>query len=251
MTAKYRGRFIVFEGPDKSGKTTQAKLLEEYLKKNGKKVLFTREPGGTDVSEKIRDLLLDPKNKITPLCELLLYEAARAQHVEEKIIPHLKKGYYVICDRFTLSTIAYQGYGRKFSVEMVELLNMIATEGYEPDIVFGFNMPDKEYIKRFSGKKDRMELEKDSFRKKVNSSFRKIFESYDDIIVINATDTIENIHRIIVENVNKIGRIRKKNKSSNKVKVLNKLSSEIRKSNTLRKEILSFVYNFILNKGKY
>ena len=102
-----KGKFIVFEGPDRGGKSTQALLLAKYLTRAGQKVVQTREPGGDEVAEKIRKILLDPKNKVSPMTELMLYEASRAQHTEQKIIPALEAGYSVICERYTLSTCAY------------------------------------------------------------------------------------------------------------------------------------------------
>src|SRR5512137_1266170 len=103
-----RGIFIALEAPDRSGKSTQAALLKTWLEGLGRKVMVTREPGGTYLSEKIREILLDPKNKIEPLTELFLYETSRAKHTLEKIIPALKAGKVIISDRFTLSTMAYQ-----------------------------------------------------------------------------------------------------------------------------------------------
>ncbi|MCK5358606.1 MAG: dTMP kinase, partial [Elusimicrobiales bacterium] len=107
-----KGIFIIFEGPDRSGKSTQAKLLVKWLEEKNRKVVLTREPGGTKLSENIRKILLDPHSSISPLSELFLYEAARAQHTSDTIMPALKKGQVVISDRFTLASIAYQGYGR-------------------------------------------------------------------------------------------------------------------------------------------
>ncbi|MBP7796493.1 MAG: dTMP kinase [Elusimicrobiales bacterium] len=198
-----RGRFIVFEGPDKSGKTTQANLLYNHFKKLGKKVIITREPGGTAVSEKIRDILLDPKNKISPMCELLLYEASRAEHISAKIKPALLDGYTVICDRFTVATMAYQGFGRSLDVKVVKKLNYIATDGIKPDITIGFRLSKNEYIKRASGERDRIESESEGFRKKVNGAYSKIFKDMKNILLIDASDDINDIHKRIVDYVSK------------------------------------------------
>lgn len=198
-----KGLFILFEGPDKSGKTTQSMLLYKYLKKKRRKVILTREPGGTKISEKIRNILLNPSNNISPLCELFLYEAARAQHVYEKIKPAIKKGYIVICDRFTIATLAYQGYGRGVKLNLVEMLNNIATDGLVPDLIFGFQISDKEYLKRSVSKKDRIEKQSKEFRLRMNAGYRKIFGKLKKVVVIDGTRGIDEIHKIIVNEVEK------------------------------------------------
>ncbi|MCK5106735.1 MAG: dTMP kinase, partial [Elusimicrobiales bacterium] len=143
-----KGIFIIFEGPDRSGKSTQAKLLVKWLEEKNRKVVLTREPGGTKLSENIRKILLDPHSSISPLSELFLYEAARAQHTSDTIMPALKKGQVVISDRFTLASIAYQGYGRKLPIKTVETLNRIATDGLKPDIIIILNIPDRVFNER-------------------------------------------------------------------------------------------------------
>ncbi|MGC9070033.1 MAG: dTMP kinase [Elusimicrobiales bacterium] len=199
-----RGFFIVFEGPDKSGKTTQAKLLEEYLKRNGYKAILTREPGGTSISEKIRDLILDPKNIISPMCELLLYEASRADHVENLIKPALNDGYIVISDRFTIASLVYQGFARGLGVDLVEKLNRIATAGLKIDIIFGFDISVDEYYKRsMIFPKDRMEDEDRIFISKVIDAYRQIYKKNRRIKVIDATKSIDEIHLLIVKEVEK------------------------------------------------
>jgi dTMP kinase len=137
-----KGFFIVFEGPDRSGKSTQAKLLTKWLKAKKKKVLLTREPGGTRLSEKIREILLDPKGQIEPLTELFLYETSRAKLTLSIILPALMAGKVVVSDRFTMSTTAYQGYGRGLPVGTVETLNRIATCGIKPDMTVVFKIPE-------------------------------------------------------------------------------------------------------------
>ena len=117
-----RGLFITFEGPEGSGKSTHSRLLCGFLKKRGCNVLHTREPGGVKISEKIRKILLDPKNKdMDTVCEMLLYMAARAQIVEKKILPALKKGKIVVCDRFIDATLAYQGYAGGLGLNLLEI----------------------------------------------------------------------------------------------------------------------------------
>jgi len=140
--------FISFEGLDSSGKTTQAQLLVDDFTKSGKEVLFLREPGGTEVSEHIRTILLDKRNsKLSNRAELLLFSAARAQLVAEVIAPALKAGKAVVCDRFFDSTTAYQGYGRGLDIEEVKALNRIAVGGTLPDLTLFVNV-DLEEIRR-------------------------------------------------------------------------------------------------------
>lgn len=197
MRKKAKGIFIVFEGPDRSGKTTQINLLAKKLKKGKIDFILTREPGGTPLSEKIRGLLLNPSSRITPMAEILLYEAARAQHVSEKILPALEKGKTVICDRFTLATLAYQGYGRKLPLETVKQLNMTATSGLEPDVTVVLHIPDRIFAsRRNKGEKtsvpDRMESQNHSFRKRVNRAYKEAASK--DAVLINANDSVKNIH---------------------------------------------------------
>ncbi len=201
---KKKGLFIVFEGPDKSGKTTQAKLLENYLNEKKYKVILTREPGGTQISEKIRRLILDPQNLISPLCELLLYEASRADHVENLIKPALNKGYIVISDRFTIASLVYQGYARGLGIDLVEKLNMIATNGVKADIVFGFDISVEDYYQRSKVfLKDRIEMENKQFIAKVITGYKKIYRKNRNIKVIDATKSIDEIHSLIVREVEK------------------------------------------------
>ena len=129
------GYFITFEGIEGSGKTTQIGLLGEHLESLGYSVVITREPGGCAISDKIRSILLDADNSsISPLTELLLYAAARSQHVSEVIIPALKRGNIVLCDRFTDATLAYQGSGRGIAREKVDMLNQLACQSLRPDL---------------------------------------------------------------------------------------------------------------------
>jgi dTMP kinase len=134
--------FITFEGVEGSGKTTQIQRLRRYLKKRGTPCKVTREPGGCPIGEKVRKILLNPDHRtMTPLSELLLYEASRAQHVEEVIEPLLKKGVVVLCDRFNDATVAYQGYGRRIDSRVVGSLNGLASQGIKPDVTFLLDCP--------------------------------------------------------------------------------------------------------------
>ncbi|MCA6071263.1 MAG: dTMP kinase, partial [Endomicrobium sp.] len=159
--------FITIEGGEGSGKTTQSLLLKKYLEQKGYKALLTREPGGTVLAESIRRILLDPSSNFVPLSELFLYEAARAQHVEEFVLPALKAGKVVICDRFIDATMAYQGYGRKLSLPLINKLNMAASFGLMPMLTIyldikpskGLNKAKKLNKESYGGTGDRIERE--------------------------------------------------------------------------------------------
>ena len=173
-----KGKLITFEGIDYSGKTTQAKRLLNYLKRKGHKVILLREPGGEKVSESIRQVLLSSRSTgMNPLTELLLYEAARAQLVSKMILPALKQGKIVICDRFYDSSLAYQGYGRGLDKKMIDYLNRVSVLGLKPDLTILIDIPIKVFSSRMrqnNKKKDRIEKEKIDFYKKVREGYLKI-----------------------------------------------------------------------------
>ena len=195
-----KGKFIVFEGPDRGGKSTQALLLSKFLTRAGQKVVLTREPGGDEVAEKIRKILLDPKNKVSPMTELLLYEASRAQHTEQKIIPALEAGYSVICERYTLSTCAYQGYGRGIDMNIINNLNDIATLNLKPDLNLVFLMPDEYFAKRGENLfADRLELENDSFRMKMRQGYKELAAKLPNTTIIDAAKPVELVHAEVIE----------------------------------------------------
>jgi len=198
------GKFITFEGPDGAGKTTQMKMLGEKLTGEGIAVSYTREPGGTRISEEIRKLLLNPSNKeIISRTEALLYAAARAQHVEEFIRPKVGDGKFVLCDRFTDSTIAYQGYGRGIDLGFLEELNKMATAGVVPDMTFILDIDPGQGINRISEKralatgvgKDRIELEDLAFHTRVRTGFLELAQR-DQVRcnVIDAAKERDEIH---------------------------------------------------------
>ena len=153
------GKFITFEGIDGSGKTTQINLLETKLSQQGIATLILREPGGTKLSEKIREILLDRDNiKLSPSAESLLFVAARTQLTTEKIKPSLEQNQFVICDRYADSTVAYQGYGRGLNVKYLEELNKFATDSIQPDITIILDIdPEKAAIRMASDVPDRLE----------------------------------------------------------------------------------------------
>lgn len=175
---KKNGIFIVFEGIDGAGKTCQMEKTKAYLSSRGVDVVMTREPGGTVIGEKIRDLLLDPDNeKMDDRCELLLYGASRAQHLAEVIVPALQKGKAVLCDRFHLSTVAYQGYGRGIDLSAIEAMNDIATAGVAPDLTVILDLSEEVGFQRIrenrEAPKDRLEREKRIFFQKVRDGYLK------------------------------------------------------------------------------
>ena len=186
--------FITFEGIEGSGKTTLANKLYDYLKGKGLKVYLTKEPGGTKIGLKIREILLSEwKEKLPSIAELLLYEADRNIHIHNVIKPLLKKGYIVISDRFYHSTIAYQCYGRGIDYRIIKMLNNLATEGIKPDITFLLDLPVEEAFKRLNREKDRIEKEDMEFHKRVRDGFLDIAKKEDNIIVLDGMKNIDDI----------------------------------------------------------
>ena len=198
-----KGYFITFEGVEGAGKSTQANLLYQYLINNGKEAILTKEPGGTKTGRKIRQILLEKTEEIfPPVAELMLYEADRNFHIHNLIKPSLQQGKYIICDRFTDSTLAYQGYARGLDINLIKQLNEIATEGIKPDITFLIDIPVEEGLKRIrqTRQADRIEDEDIQFHKRLREGFLKIAENEKDrIVVLDGMESPENILAKIVE----------------------------------------------------
>ncbi len=194
-----QGLFITFEGPEGSGKTTHSKLLCDFLRKEGFKVLHTREPGGTLISEKIRKILLDPKNKGMDVgCEMLLYMAARAQIVKEKILPALEQRKIVICDRFTDATLAYQGYAGGIDLKVIDNITSIVTKGLKPDITFLLDIDARLGLLRAGRSKDRMERKSILYHNKVRNGYLSIAKKEPKRVkVLSPTGEIGQIQREI------------------------------------------------------
>lgn len=195
-----KGKFIVLEGPDRCGKSTQAKLLYNYLLEKGCDVVLTREPGGTPSAEKIRQIVLEPGVDIRPVAELLLYEASRAQHTQEKIIPALQEGKVVICERYSMSTSAYQGYARGLDLNMIETVNQIATTGLKPDLTLVFLMSDNYFSSRgeylFS---DRLEREDREFRQNMRQGYKNLVGRTENAYLIDADQDIDAVKARVIE----------------------------------------------------
>lgn len=204
-----KGLFITLEGPDGSGKSTQIEYLREYFHDRGIETVLTREPGGTEIGEKLRNIILDKGNSdMCDMAEALLYAASRAQHVSQLIRPALEEGKVVVCDRFIDSSIAYQGYGRELG-EAVRIINEFAVDGCMPDLTFLMEIPPeigKSRIK--SESQDRLEQEKIEFHNRVYAGYREIARVYSQRFVeINAErdklsikkDILGRIERILID----------------------------------------------------
>ena len=200
-----RGLFLVMEGPDGSGKTTQINLLKEYLDRHGHECVITREPGGTEIGEKIRKIILSPQYKeMSPITEMLLYAASRAQLISEVIGPALEEGKIVLCDRFVDSSVVYQGIGRNLGISTVNEVNAPGIGIYRPDSIFFIDISEEEGIKRKMEQKklDRMEQESIDFRNMVSEGYRKVLSGRSDVVEIDGNQSIEAIHNKILDHVN-------------------------------------------------
>jgi len=196
-----RGVFISFEGIEGTGKSTQTRLLAEYLEKKGYTVTRTAEPGGTRISGKIRELLLSLDSRgMDPVTELLLYNASRVQHIKEVITPALERGELVITDRFSDSTVAYQGYGRGLDLKLIDSLDMISTSRLRPAMTILLDLDVETGLRRNReiNKNDRIELEDIAFHEMVRKGFHEIAkEEPERIRTVSCSESIEAVHEAI------------------------------------------------------
>lgn len=211
--------FITFEGIEGSGKSTQMKLLVDRLVREKWDVVETREPGGTDIGDQIRQILLDAKNSsMVRACEVLLYYAARAQHLEQLIRPSLKSNKVVLCDRFVDATIAYQGYARGVNFDVLESLNAYVLQDLQPDLTLVFDMTVEMGLGRAkframnlneAQREDRFENEMMEFHQKVREGYLQIAAKHPKrVVVLDATLSIDDLHEMVFKSVN--SRLQKK-----------------------------------------
>ncbi|WP_017654204.1 dTMP kinase [Fortiea contorta] len=199
------GKLIIFEGVEGCGKTSQMQLTQEWLQSLGIIAVVTREPGGTELGRHLRHLLLAKADNqsITQLTELLLYAADRAQHVEQELKPNLAAGKYILCDRYTDSTIAYQGYGRGLDMSLIHQLNQIATGGLQSDLTIWLDIDVEVGLARKRGdfdSLDRIEQEAIAFHRRVQQGYAELATSYPEGIVrIDGNATITAVHQAIRE----------------------------------------------------
>jgi dTMP kinase len=201
-----KGLFITFEGIDGCGKSTQLAQAAKSLNADGLPLLVTREPGGTPIAEKIRELLISPEHKeMATECELLLYLAARAQHVREKILPALNEGMIVLCDRFQEATIAYQGFGRGLPIELLQMINRFATQGLKPDLTFIFDISSslsRTRIESMGKGKDRLEQNGEEFFDRIRTGYKKIAESEPQrVVLLDGTKSIGDLADIVYSKI--------------------------------------------------
>jgi len=198
--------FITFEGIDFCGKSTQVELLKNFLIKKGREVIVIREPGGTEISERIRDILLDRKNSEMKMeTEFLLFSSSRSQLVREVILPALKKDIIVISDRFHDSSTAYQGFGRGLDITKIESINSFAIADIKPDITFLIDISVEECLRRkalrSNNELDRIEISSNSFYEKVRRGYLKIASEDKRFVVVDGNQKIEDIHKIIIDRI--------------------------------------------------
>jgi dTMP kinase len=199
-----KGRFFSFEGPDGAGKTTMITKLESFLREKGFDVLSTREPGGVRIAEEIRSIILNPKHtEMDGRTEALLYAAARRQHLLEKIIPAIKSGKIVLCDRFVDSSLAYQGFARGLGIDEILQINQFAIDGYFPSLTIYFDIDPKIGLERIQKNKqreiNRLDMESLSFHYKVREGYLKIAERFSDrVMIIDASKPVDEVFAMTI-----------------------------------------------------
>lgn len=205
-----KGLFITIEGPDGSGKTTVVKELSKMLNEKEIDHIITREPGGIDIAEQIRNIILNPENTaMDSKTEALLYAASRRQHLVEKVNPNINNGKHVICERFVESSLAYQGYGRQIGIDEVYLINKFAIDGVKPDLTIYLDIDPEIGLNRINNNRkslDRLDLENIDFHERVYQGYQIVKEMFKDrIIVVNANrllkDVTDDVYNIIVKKI--------------------------------------------------
>ncbi len=201
--------FITFEGGEGAGKSTAIKRIVERLTANGYEIVLTREPGGTPIAEEIRNVILDRKNtNMDPRTEALLYAASRRQHLVEKVIPALKEGKLVLCDRFLDSSLAYQGGARSLGIDNVYNMNLFATEGMLPDLTILFDIEPELGLQRIAANSqrevNRLDVEKMAFHKKVREGFHELAKKFPErIVIVDASKTADEVFEDAYEAIEK------------------------------------------------
>ncbi len=189
-----KGLFITFEGADGCGKSTQMKLLKEYLLNKGYEIVETREPGGKGLGERIRDILLNYDGEVSNRCESFLFLADRAQNIDVIVKPAIQQGKIVLCDRHTDSSVAYQGYGRGLNIDEINRLNNLSTGGLKPDLTYVFDVDIETSMQRVGTEKDRMESSGKEFFNKVRNGYLELAKQEPERIkVIDSTKPIEDV----------------------------------------------------------
>lgn len=208
-----KGRFITLEGIEGAGKTTLIQSLLEYFSKKNLPVLLTREPGGSGLGKKLRAIVLNAEEKICPAAELFLFLADRAEHVEQVIKPALAEGKIVLCDRFVDSTVAYQGYGRGMDTQMLESLNMQATQGLKPDLTVLLDLDPETGLARAKRRnaeqnleveEGRFEAETLDFHKKIREGFLSLSRKEKRFLVVNAEESAEKVLQTVLSALEKL-----------------------------------------------
>jgi len=210
-----KGKFITFEGGEGCGKTYQINLLADYLKKKNYELVLTREPGGVETAENIRNIIQNPDlPKINPITELLLYEAARSEFTDNLVIPALNEGKIVLSDRYFDSTKAYQGYGNKTDLNIIDLLNKIASNGIPPDLTFVIDISAEQGLKKLTteefGKLDKIEQRGLEYHKNVNQGYREIAKQDPERVKLIPfiNERPEEMHKLIIKHVNELLKIK-------------------------------------------
>ena len=199
-----KGLFITFEGADGCGKTTQIKMLKDYLENSGYDVVLTREPGAKGLGEKVREILLNYDGEVSDRCESFLFLADRAQNIDTIVNPAVKAGKIVLCDRHIDSTVAYQGYGRGLDLERINMLNRLATDGKMPDLTLVFDIDVETSMQRVGKNKDRMESAGIEFHNKVRNGYLEIAKlNPERVKVIDGRESIEKVFENVKNLINK------------------------------------------------